>query len=132
MNTWVARLRYAMLIVVAFVVHREAMQGVSQFEIGAAQYYGSAALLDYFLVRCAFHFVKGNLCDDMEDLGYISIAANFLGWVSYYFSIDTTYYLVFMKSHSVIQAIRLLLVDGNDVAISMRGFVLRRPFAGRT
>jgi len=126
MNTWHSRLKLGAVVGLALYLHGQLTASLPNSVEGMLIFHGSAALLDWMLVRCCSNFVSGTLCEDMENLCWLSMLANLFGWVAYCKYVDGMYYNVFMTGHSVVQAIRLLLVDGDNAANSNRAGLVRR------
>lgn len=125
------RLLTVLLLVATWFAHHHATAGLPNTPTGMLAYHGSAALVDLFILATLPRFLAGQLCDDLQTTCLLSIVANFAGWLAYMAYAPPSYYNTVMLGLSIVQFIRLLLVDGDAYPAIGRG-VVRRPHLGCT
>ena len=77
-------------------------------------YYGGAATVDLFMLRCVRFFVSSDLQRDIEAICIASIAVNALGWaLKALAKIPPDLYNLVIAGLNYALALRLLLGDGN-------------------
>lgn len=113
-NSWRRRAASCLLLALAMCLHTEATSGVENTPYGMLLYHGSAFTIDLALLYAMPRLLKGAVCEDMECLFLLSIVANFFGWVGYLFYASPDYYNNFMLGLTLVQFIRLLIVDHDD------------------
>lgn len=114
MNSWRSRLALFAVAFAASRFHAFWADDLPQVEFYAAIYFGSALTVDWFLLMCCPHFIEDNLCDFMQISCVASIVINTCGFIWYMRGDDPWLYNKLIAILSIIQAIRLLLVDRHD------------------
>lgn len=127
---WHQRLAFCLLLVLVFNLHDIATSELGNTPETMLIYHGSAMLGDYFLLRIAPCFIRGNLCDDLQRLSLASMVCNFIGWLAYLAYVPPVFYDLSIMAVTYAQFTRLLLVDGGD-ALSIWSSLVRRLYIGR-
>lgn len=124
MNGWRSRFLIVALFAGAMWGHSMATAWIPNTPEGMLLFHGSAALVELLLILLLPIISSGRLCSDMELLCFVSMAANFAGWMAYLAYLPPIYYDAFMVGLTIVQTIRVLLVD-DDTTHSSRVHLVR-------
>lgn len=114
MNHWRSRLALAAIAFAASRLHHFVVHDLPPTEVWAAVYFASALTVDWMLLKICPAFTAERLCDFMQISCIASIAINTCGFIWYMRGDDPWLYNKLIAIVSIIQAIRLLLVDRHD------------------
>jgi len=114
MNGWRSRLVLSAVFLAVNTTHNMVTEPFPNTPGWMLVYHGSAAAVDYLLLRCSPWFIAGQLCDDIEALCFASMFANSLGWALYMAKIPPEFYDTLTLGIIYVQYFRLLLMDRHD------------------
>jgi len=114
MNRWPSRIALATVAYAAGLLHAHSMNDLPNTEFWAAIYFGSALTVDWALLKACPAFVCDKLCDFMQLSCIASILINTCGFIWYELGDDPWLYNKLIALLSIVQAIRLLLIDRHD------------------
>lgn len=126
MNTWRDRLLIGLILLLAQRVHAEINAPLPNTQFWALIFYGTAATLEAFIALSVPKVLKGQLCDDMQNLALICIVIDAFGCMAYMQKVPSVYYNTIMWVLSYAQWVRLLFVD-SDHARAVWNNLVRRP-----
>lgn len=114
MNSWHSRIALAFVAYAASRIHAMSMHDLPSAEVWGAVYFGSAMTVDWALLKICPAFTAFKLCDFMQYSCIASIVINTCGFLWYMQGDDPWLYNKLIAILSIIQAIRLLLIDRHD------------------
>lgn len=129
MNTWRDRLLVGLLLLLFWKAHAAVNDPLPNTREWALVFFGTAATLEYVIFRAIPKVLDGSLCNDMQNLAYICIIVDALGFIGYMTKTPSIYYNTLMWGLSYVQWVRLLFVD-SDHARSIWNNLVRRPNFG--
>lgn len=127
MNTWQNRVLMFLVLALALGGHAACLQGKPNTPIGLLGFHTSAAIVDLILLRCAPLFLQDRLLEDTENLCWLSIAVNFMGWMLYMAYAPPFFYNTAQWILCAIQWGRLFIVDDDNAADTMGRSPISRP-----
>lgn len=114
MNGWRSRLVLAAVFLAVNTMHTMVTDSFPNTPGWMLAYHGSAAAVDYVLLRCSPWLIAGQLCNDIEALCFASMFINALGWVLYMAKIPPVSYDTLTLGIIYVQYFRLLFMDRHD------------------
>lgn len=130
MNCWRSRLLVLLILWITMDIHAAVLERVPNSPAGMLAFHGSAAAVDWILFYCLPWLLHGELCADMEATCIASMVGNAVGYFAYLAYVPPVFFNTYMWGLCCVQAIRLLLLDRNDLD-HLRFSLVRGPYCDR-
>ena len=129
-HRWEARLIYGCALWTSGAVHQNLVSCAENTPSGMFVYHFSAVAFDCLLIICAANLLRGRLSRDMQNLCWLSMIVNFIGWLLYMAYAPPITYNYAIAILGYVQYARLIYLGQNGINSAGYGNLRRDDFGG--